>query len=115
MGHKMAGCLLVKLFAMHTTYFCGIFAIGKKRKAEDEEGLRNEKHVADWILVVSSHFAWFQFMKQPTILKGQVKGFTCCRAVAADAFHCHSSTLYWRNDKQYHQKALGAPSLRIHP
>jgi hypothetical protein len=74
MGHEMAGCLLVKLFAMHTTYFRGIFAIGKKRKAEDEQRLRNEKHVADWILVVSSLLTWFQWMKQPTILKRQVKG-----------------------------------------
>jgi hypothetical protein len=47
MKHEMAGCLLVKLFAMHTTYFLGIFAIGKKRKAEDEQRLRNEKHIAD--------------------------------------------------------------------
>jgi hypothetical protein len=75
MGHKMAGCLLVKLFAMHTTYFCGIFAIlGKKRKAEDEQRFRNEKHVADWILVVSSILTWYQWMKQPTISKRQVKG-----------------------------------------
>ena len=74
MGHEMAGCLLVKLFAMHTTYFRGIFAIGKKRKAEDEQRLRNEKHIADWILVVSSLLTWFQWMKQPTISKRQVKG-----------------------------------------
>ncbi|KAI2495724.1 hypothetical protein MHU86_18783 [Fragilaria crotonensis] len=74
MGHEMAGCLLVKLFAMHTTYFRGIFAIGKKRKAEDEQRLRNEKHVTDWILVVSSLLTWYQWMKQPTISKRQVKG-----------------------------------------
>ena len=70
----MAGCLLVKLFAIHTTYFRSIFGIGKKQKAEDEQRLRNEKHVADWILVVSSLLTWYQWMKQLTISKRQVKG-----------------------------------------
>jgi hypothetical protein len=75
MGHEMAGCLLVKLFAMHTTYFRGIFAVGKKQKqAKDEQRLRNEKHIGDWILVVSSLLTWYQWMKQPTISKKQVKG-----------------------------------------
>ncbi len=75
MGHEMAGCLLVKLFAMHTTYFLGIFAIGKKQKqAKDEQRLRNEKHIGDWILVVSFLLTWYQWMKQPTISKKQVKG-----------------------------------------
>ncbi len=54
--------------------FCGIFDIGKKQKAEDEQRLRNEKHVADWILVVSSLLTWYQGMKQPTISKRQVRG-----------------------------------------
>jgi hypothetical protein len=45
MGHEMAGCLLVKLFAMHTTYFRGIFAVGKKQKqAKDKQRLRNDKN-----------------------------------------------------------------------
>ncbi len=30
MGHKMARCLLVKLFALHTTFFRFIFNVGKK-------------------------------------------------------------------------------------
>ena len=38
------------------------------------------------------------------------QGFTCCCAVA-DALHCHSSTSHWWNDKQYHQKTPGPPSL----
>jgi hypothetical protein len=79
MGHKMAGCLLVKLFAMHTTYFCGIFAIGKKWKAEDEQRLRNKKHVVNRILVESSLLTWYQWMKQPTISKRQVKGSHAAR------------------------------------
>ncbi|KAI2511533.1 hypothetical protein MHU86_2787 [Fragilaria crotonensis] len=28
MGHEMAGCLLVKLFALHTTCYCSIFNVG---------------------------------------------------------------------------------------
>lgn len=76
MGHEMAGCLLVKLFAMHTTYFRGIFGVGKKRKVatpEDEQRLRNESHVEDWKLVVTSLLTWHQWMKQPTIAIKQVK------------------------------------------
>ena len=46
----------------------------EKLKAEDEQRLRNEKHVADWILVVSSLLTWYQWMKQLTISKRQVKG-----------------------------------------
>ena len=74
MGHEMFGCMLVKSFAMHTAYFRGIFGIGKKWKAEDEQRLRNEKYVADWILVVSLLLIWYQRMKQPTISKRQIKG-----------------------------------------
>ena len=76
MGHEIAGCLLVKLFALHTTCFRGIFAVGQKRKAAapEEQRLRNEAHVTDWILVVSSLLTWHQWMKQPTIAKKQVKG-----------------------------------------
>jgi hypothetical protein len=76
MGHEMAGCLLVKLFALHTTYFHSIFSVGNKRKAAappEEQRLRNEAHVSDWILVISSLLTWHQWMKQPTIAKKQVK------------------------------------------
>jgi hypothetical protein len=30
MGHEMTGCLLVKLFALHTSYLHSIFDVGKK-------------------------------------------------------------------------------------
>jgi hypothetical protein len=60
---------------MHTTYFRGIFAVGtKQKKAEGEQKLCNEKHIGDWILVVASLLTWYQWMKQPTISKKQVKG-----------------------------------------
>ncbi|KAI2511185.1 hypothetical protein MHU86_3150 [Fragilaria crotonensis] len=75
-GHEMAGCLLVKLFALHTTYFHSIFSVGNKRKAAappEEQRLRNEAHVSDWILVILSLLTWHQWMKQPTIAKKQVK------------------------------------------
>lgn len=76
MGHEMAGCLLVKLFALHTTYFRGIFGVGKKRKVVtpgDEQRLRNEAHIADWELVVKCLLTWFQWMKQPKITTQQVR------------------------------------------
>jgi hypothetical protein len=71
MGHEIAGCLLVKLFALHTTSFCVIF----KRKGEtpEEQRLSNKLHIQDWILVVSLLLQWHQWMKQPTIAKEQVK------------------------------------------
>ena len=76
MGHEMTGCLLVKLFALHTTYFRSIFSVGNKQKAAappEEQRLRNEAHVTDWILVISSLLTWHQWMKQPIIPKEQVK------------------------------------------
>lgn len=61
---------------MHTTYFCGIFAIGKKQKqAEDEQRLCNNKHIGDWILVIA--FVALNLVpvdEQPTISKKQFKG-----------------------------------------
>ena len=76
MGHEIAGCLLVKLFAMHTTYFSDMFGIGRKKRKASEEGeqkFRNEKHLTDWKLVVQSLLMWHQWMKQPSISKTQVK------------------------------------------
>ena len=75
MGHEIAGCLLVKLFALHTTYFRFIFNVGKKRKGAtpEEQRLSNVNHIDDWILVVSSLLQWHQWMKQPIIAKEQVK------------------------------------------
>ncbi len=56
------------------TYFRGIFAVGTKRKkAESEQRLCNEKHIGDWILVVTSLLTWYQWMKQPTMSKTRVK------------------------------------------
>jgi hypothetical protein len=76
MEHEVAGCLLVKLFALHTTYFRIIFSVGSKQNvvAPEEQRLRNEAHIFDWILVVSSLLTWHQWMKQPTIAKKQIKG-----------------------------------------
>jgi len=89
MGHEMAGCLLVKLFALHTTCFRLIFKVGKKEKKQKncdgtagshKDGklqvlpkLSSDKHVADWILVVSSLLQWHEWMKQNTIPKAQVR------------------------------------------
>lgn len=71
MGHEFTGCLLVKLFALHTTSFTHIFP---KRKGDDPnlKQLRNPNHVTDWILVVSSLLQWHQWMKQSHISKSQV-------------------------------------------
>jgi hypothetical protein len=61
MGHEMAGCLLVKLFAMHTTYFRCIFAVGtKQKKAEGKQMLCNEKDISDWIVFVILLLTWYQ-------------------------------------------------------
>jgi len=86
MGHEMAGCLLVKLFALHTTRFRQIFPVpqkktpGKKKKGTKSKAdnpalqiLHNENHITDWILVVSSLLQWHQWMKQSSIPKAQVK------------------------------------------
>jgi hypothetical protein len=72
MGHEFTGCLLVKLFALHTTQFNRIFP--SKKEAEDPKlkVLRNPNHIEDWILVVSSLLQWLQWMKQSTISRAQV-------------------------------------------
>jgi hypothetical protein len=49
MGHEMAGCLLVKLFAMHTTYFGGIFAVGTKQKAGKGFERKNISVIGFWL------------------------------------------------------------------
>jgi hypothetical protein len=75
MGHEIAGCLLVKLFALHTTSFRVIFMVGKKRKGAmpEEQRLSNKLvHIQDWILVVSSLLQRHQLLNQPTIAKEQV-------------------------------------------
>ena len=97
MGHEITGCLLVKLFALHTTEFKRIFtspSLKKKPKKKpnkkpkkkskqtsvdtdmitvDERKFCYEDHISDWILVVSSLLQWHQWMKQPTIRRHQVE------------------------------------------
>ncbi|KAI2512006.1 hypothetical protein MHU86_2294 [Fragilaria crotonensis] len=75
MGHEMAGCLLVKLFALHTTCFRAIFDVGKKepRLGVPDQRLRYENHVTDWIDIVTALLVWHQWMKQPSIPKKMVK------------------------------------------
>ena len=72
MGHEFTGCLLVKLFALHTNQINRIFP--KRKVAENPrlKVLRNPRHISDWILVVSSLLQWNQWMKQSAILKSQV-------------------------------------------
>ncbi|KAI2513242.1 hypothetical protein MHU86_1280 [Fragilaria crotonensis] len=72
MGLEFSGCLLVKLFALHTTQFSRIFL--KRKEVEDPQlkVLRNPNHIADWILVVSSLLQWHQWRKQSCISKSQV-------------------------------------------
>ena len=92
MGHEFTGCLLVKLFALHTTEFRSIFTRPcpkKKPKKKPKKNLKTgvdtdmitvderkfyyEDHITDWILVVSSLLQWHQWMKQPTIRRLQVE------------------------------------------
>lgn len=76
MGHEMAGCLLVKLFALHTTCFRSIFNVGKKvtpKEGVNDQRLCYSNHIEDWIVVVSCLLVWHQWMKQPTIPKKMVR------------------------------------------
>ena len=72
MGHEFTGCLLVKLFALHTNQFSRIFPTRKVAEHPRLKVLRNPNHVSDWILVVSSLLQWHQWMKQSVISKSQV-------------------------------------------
>jgi hypothetical protein len=79
MGHEMTGCLLVTLFALHTTYFRGIFEVGKKvAVVGDDQRFRYENHIQDWIGVVTSLLVWHQWMKQPMMSKKMVKRSHTC-------------------------------------
>ena len=57
MGHEITGCLLVKLFALHTTRFRQIFSPPNKKSKkskDDDPGLQrlsNAAHVEDWKLI----------------------------------------------------------------
>ena len=93
MGHEITGCLLVKLFAFHTTMFRQIFASKKhlekltknmstKRSKKSKkskkflvaslQSLNNDAHIDDWVDLVSSLLQWHQWMKQPRIARLQV-------------------------------------------
>jgi hypothetical protein len=79
MGHEMTGCLLVKLFALHTSYFHSIFDVGKKVATPGaDQRFCHKNHIQDWIDVVSSLLAWHQWMKQPTISKKLVRRSHAC-------------------------------------
>jgi hypothetical protein len=60
MGHEMVGCLLVKLFALHTACFRAIFDVGKKEPTGGvpDQRLCYEIHVDDWIDVVTALLVW---------------------------------------------------------
>ncbi len=75
----MSGCLLVTSFALHTTYFQGVFEVGKKVATEgDNRRFCYENHIQDWIGVVTSLLVWHQWIKQPTISKKMVKPSHIC-------------------------------------
>ena len=82
-GHEIFGCLLVKLFALHTTRFRQIFSPPNKKSKKsngDDPGLQrlsDAVHVEDWMLILSSFLQWHQWMKQPTISKSQVRKSHC--------------------------------------
>jgi hypothetical protein len=79
MGHEMTGCLLVKLFALQTSYFRSIFEVGKKDATPGaDQRFRYKNHIQDWIDVVSPLLAWHQWMKQPTISKKLVRRSHAC-------------------------------------
>jgi hypothetical protein len=92
MGHEIPGCLLVKLFALHTSRFRLIFPPPKEpkkvqkgkegKKVVELEGgtyvarplpkLGCPKHIADWILIVSCLLQWHQWMKQAAMQRNRV-------------------------------------------
>ena len=60
----MTGCLLVKLFALHTSYFRTIFNVGKKVATPGaDQRFCYKNHIQDWINVMSLLLAWHQWMK----------------------------------------------------
>jgi hypothetical protein len=75
MGHEIAGCLLVKLFVLHSTSFRVIFKVGEKQKGvmPEEQRLSNKLHIQDWIFVVLLLLQWHQWMIKPSIAKELVK------------------------------------------
>jgi hypothetical protein len=52
MGHTFTGCLLDKLFAIHTTQFSRIFPKRKEQRHPQLQVLRRPNHITDWKSVV---------------------------------------------------------------
>ena len=119
MGHEIAGCLLVKLFALHTTAFQDLFPARKKaaqKKHDDDTSsdeelppLSDDKHVSDWIQVVSSPTVapvdeainYCQISSTEIPFRCAVADASCC---------CCFPTCKW-NGYQHHQDPLGPSSL----
>ena len=72
MGHEFTGCLLVKLFALHTTHGVPDDIPKEKENSPKEQTLHNPEHIKDWVLVVSSLLQWHQWMKEPHLTKSHV-------------------------------------------
>jgi hypothetical protein len=96
MGHEMAGCLFVKLFALHTTCFRSIFNVGKKDKqGVDIQRLCYSNHIRDWIVVVSS-IGLAPMNEAANNSEEDGEALPCCCAVAG-AVCRRSCTPYFRH------------------
>jgi hypothetical protein len=116
MGHKIAGCLLVKLFALHANHSVSSLRLGIwKGATPEEQRLSNELRASysrlDSCCLVAPTVAPMDEATHHS--KGTGPELTPCHTVA-DLSGCKSFNLHKGNGKQYNQDALGPASMHGH-
>jgi Plavaka transposase len=70
-GAEIPGCIMVMLFAFHTSRYKEIFSSRKVYRGD--KGLGNSAHITDWVTLLSGLLQWHQWLKQDKIPRLQVK------------------------------------------
>lgn len=70
-GAEIPGCIMVMLFAFHTSRYQEIFS--SRKVYREDKGLGNPAHITDWVTLLNGLLQWHQWLKQDNIPRLQVK------------------------------------------